>query len=97
MIECKECNGSGFVEFKLNPSFVDGSIKTGKIKCQCAKADFDITKHEWDDEDIKLDADPISSSVDFLIAQNEDGQMYLLKSDAIALAKHFKLTPGDLT
>lgn len=155
MIECKECNGSGFIEFKLNPSFVDGSIKTGKIKCQCAKSnkypEWDVNTHymhgDWvmyGGSEAMIPADGIGYSpivprflengnmmigdveyvlapeVDFDITQHvlsdsqwqyseettkddlclyhawDDIDLSLNKADAIAHAKHFKLTPEDL-
>jgi len=59
--------------------------------------DFDITQHEWSDTPIKyLDND--ASGVELEATESAwFVNFYLDKSDAIALAKHFKLTPEDLT
>ena len=61
------------------------------------KPDFDITQHEWSDVDI-TGALPLDN---YLILDaylsGEDEQVHLEKSDAIAIARHFKLKPEDLT
>jgi len=61
------------------------------------KPDFDITKHEWSDDPITyLDND--ASGVELEAASSAwFVNFYLDKSDAIALARHFKLKPEDLT
>lgn len=55
---------------------------------------FDIRKHEWTDKAVKVEPNECS---DELI--RFDNYMYLVdieKKDAIAIAKHFKLTAEDL-
>jgi len=66
-------------------------------KCIGVKPDFDITKHEWSDDPIKyLDND--ASGVELRATDSAwFVNFYLDKSDSIALAKYFKLTPEDLT
>jgi hypothetical protein len=59
------------------------------------KKKFDITEHEF--SDIYKDAEKVDPSildVKFWLADRED--LTLNKKDAIALAKHFKLTEDDL-
>ena len=62
------------------------------------KPDFDITKHEWSDKNLSFQQyDGIISlerSVEFLGYSIDTD---LNKDDVIALARHFKLKPEDLT
>lgn len=71
-------------------------VITGVVKVKIAKPDFDITKHKWSDEPITyLDND--ASGVELRATESAwFVNFYIDKSDAIALAKHFKLTEADL-
>ena len=60
--------------------------------------EFDIIKHEWSDREVELLPYGCSlSKIRIAIAVNGNEEARLNKEDAIALAKHFKLTPEDLT
>ena len=59
--------------------------------------EFDITKHEWQGGHEIRTAAAYDDVVELNIyLRGEDEEIYIAKSDAIALAKHFKLTEGDL-
>ena len=94
-VKCDNCNGTGDVslsDYGTNCRHCKGTGIMPEVK------PFDITKHEWSDREIELL--PYSCSfnrarIAIGINGNEEGR--LNKNDAIALAKHFKLTPEDLT
>jgi len=52
---------------------------------------FDITKHKWSDEDITC-ATPNSNNLALGVVDVDS--IYIEESDAIAIAKHFKLLPN---
>lgn len=59
-----------------------------------SEKEFDITQHEWSDNFINVCFSETNNDV-----IRFDNDMYLVdieKSDAIAIAKHFKLTAEDL-
>jgi len=58
--------------------------------------DFDITKHEWTDGDL-AETFVNAEHIEFVMDDSGVNAMYIRKDDAIALARHFKLKPGDLT
>jgi len=54
--------------------------------------DFDITKHKWwDSEPCRIETDG-----SLMLYPTEDDSLIIQKDDAIAIAKHFKLTEADL-
>ena len=55
-------------------------------------SDFDITRYEWSDSGIE-DCGPSDGVVQIY---NPEQITSIGKADAIALAKHFKLTEADL-
>ena len=56
-------------------------------------SDFDITKHEWSDTSIW----DCHAGADEVQLENPELETNFEKLDAIALAKHFKLTAEDLS
>jgi len=76
-----------------------GQGRMNHIECESCKGTgekpiepFDITKHEWyDSEPCEIEEDGSLS-----LYPTEDDILRLFREDAIALAKHFKLTPEDL-
>jgi len=99
-LKCHKCKGPTYlVEFgpsKQHSVVVCHNCSIALTE-KVTKPDFDITQHEWSDDPIKyLDND--SSGVELRATESAwFVNFYLDKSDAIALARHFKLTPGDLT
>ena len=72
------------------PMVITGVVKIAKP--------FDITKHEWSEYNqlsSETDSECVVIDVDNCPYGWAGFSMY--KDDAIALAKHFKLTPEDLT
>ena len=64
-------------------------------------SEFDITKHEWSDDGLVVDdALERNSTVLPLSAINNESHSWsdfdLSRKDAIAIARYFKLTEGDL-
>lgn len=62
---------------------------------------FDITQHEWSDERLSHDGDTLNVEYEFCSGQLDSYEVDFLnlelrKKDAIAIAKHFKLTAEDL-
>ena len=58
----------------------------------------DITKHKWSDEAIEFQGTG-NNHLSLAAANDEEhcwSHFCILKQDAIAIAKHFKLTEGDL-
>lgn len=58
---------------------------------------FDIEEHVWGDESLEYDHLYIDSVQIIARKCNEQVDFEIYKDDAIALAKHFKLTEKDLT
>lgn len=64
---------------------------------EVVKADFDITKHEWSDGSDIAAWGSLPKGLKIVYGRRESCDiMYLHKTDAIAIARHFKLTEGDL-
>ena len=88
--------------FGLNFPFIKrGPFKRKSKLTRCKpipaieKKPFDITKHLWSDSDVGK----AESSGDDLIIEDSDydiSSILINKCDAIAIAKHFGLTAGDL-
>ena len=57
-------------------------------------SEFDITKHEWSDRYAKVHC--IRATTRYIFLDSEDNSVEVSKADAIAIARHFKLTEGDL-
>ena len=53
---------------------------------------FDITQHEWSDTIAEFEAEPRYT----LVLKSHGSWFSFDKQDAIAIAKHFKLTAEDL-
>ena len=70
-------------------------VITGVVKVKIAKPDFDITKHKFSDENIRVLDVTDDVSIDFYLNDLER-EGFIQKIDAIAIAKHFKLTGDDL-
>lgn len=56
---------------------------------------FSLNDRVWDDEDLKFNCVDDSGDINFYCRDCDD-EIYLTKSDVIAMAKHFKLTEEDL-
>ena len=55
-----------------------------------------IEGHKWSDRDIRIYENGTNQdAVMFIITCSETG--FIMKNDAIAIARHFKLTESDLT
>jgi len=89
MIKCERCSGKGRV-WELGADMLCSPCKgTGES--------FDITQYEWSDEDIEgcVINNEVVDIVELEIHYCRN--MRIEKLDAIALAKHFKLTAEDLS
>ena len=56
---------------------------------------FDITQHEWSDCELIFNRLDIDCNI-HLDSKDVDCGIFINKSDAIAIANHFKLTAEDL-
>lgn len=63
--------------------------------CVAGEKPFDIAQHEWSDGLVTFEMVDFENDVR-LICDNVDYEFFMGKKDAIALAKHFKLTAEDL-
>ena len=93
---CCDVSVSGFEDIEYNFSIV---------YCQCGglisavpvddAEPFDITKHEWSDDALCFGCVDCEGDIE-ISCTDTDGEFYLAKHDAIAIAKHFGLTNEDL-
>jgi len=79
------------------PEEMERTLLTLAAVLTADKPDFDITKHEWCSK-YNMDCSVDDKSIHFEDVTESVGSIIMLnKADAIAIAKHFKLTGDDLS
>ena len=80
--------GSYFNRLTLNDDGIDGALKIpSKL--------FNITNHEWSDDALCFGCVDCEGDIE-ISCTDTDGEFYIARHDAIAIAKHFCLTEEDL-